>query len=174
MVERIEERLLGAADDAEIAALVNAAFGPEFGGRSHFQQRHHLRLVLREEGRIVAHAALLFRAIAVGGEVIDIAGLAEVATDPAFRGRGLASRVVEAAIAEARRSLAEFFLLFGSAKLYAAQGLVAVNNPLTWVDLGGGASGPVKQGAGEGLMVLELGDRGWDATAPVDLLGHKF
>ena len=42
--------------------------------------------------QIVAHMAIQFRAMRLGGRLITVAGLGDVATDPAHRGQGLAGR----------------------------------------------------------------------------------
>lgn len=172
-IERIPEWALTNEDETQIARLVACCFDTDFGGRSFFQTRHHLRLVHRE-GPIVAHMALQFRAMRLDGRLISVAGLAEVATDPDHRGKGLASGLLRAAIAEARVSPAEYLLLFGTAKLYQAAGFVTVHNPMTWLDLRGAVTGDIRHEAALELMVLPLRDRPWEPDAPLDLLGATF
>ncbi|RYG91496.1 GNAT family N-acetyltransferase [Loktanella sp. IMCC34160] len=177
-IDRIEELRLSAADDAEIAALLARAFGDsDFGGRSFHQQRHHLRLVLRDP-QIIGHMALIYRAIRLGDALVDIVGLAEVATDPDRRGEGIATRLLTAAIDEARGSGAQFFVLFGNRLIYAGHGFRRVANPYTYVTLYGARTGAVTrrdgQGADDDMMVLPLSDVPWDETAHIDMLGTKF
>ena len=148
-IERIPEWDLDAATDREIAALVGRCFPTDFGGRSFFLTRHHLRL-------------------------IDAACLAEVATDPDCRGQGIASRLLRAAIAEAEASPAEFMLLFGVANLYAAAGFRAMTNPMVWIDMLGAHTQEVRRDRFETLMVLPLRDSEWDGTATLDPLGSLF
>jgi predicted N-acetyltransferase YhbS len=157
-VETIPEVRLTPAQDAEIAALLARCFTTDFGGRSYFQQRHHLRLVARDPG-LVGHVALTLRAIRAGGVLTDIAGLAEVATDPAHRGKGIAATLLQAAIAEAKASPAQF---------------QSVHNPITWIDLTGARMGTVHSERAQSLMVLPLRDKEWDAIAPLDLMGNLF
>ncbi len=172
-IKTIPEMALTAADDAEIAGLLARSFTSDFGGRSFFKQRHHLRLVARDPD-LVGHMALTLRAIRIGGALTDIAGLAEVATDPAHRGKGIAARLLQAAIAEAKASQAQFLLLFGTAGLYAAAGFVPVQNPMTWIDLTGARMGAVEHERATFLMVLPLRDRPWDAEAHLDMIGTLF
>lgn len=173
-VDRIADWGLSAADEAQIADLLGRCFATDFGGRSFFQQRPHLRLVTRAEDRIVGHMALHFRAVRLGGRLTRVAGLADVATDPALRGHGIAGALLQEVIRDARLSNAEFLLLFGTARLYAGAGFEPVANPMTWVDLTGARQGPVCQGRAEALMVLPLRGRDWDAEAQLDLLGCMF
>lgn len=177
-IDRIEELRLSAGDEAEIAALLARAFGgSDFGGRSFHQQRHHLRLVLRDP-HVVGHMALTYRAIRMGDALVDIVGLAEVATDPDRRGEGIATRLLTAAIDEARGRRAQFFVLFGNRPIYAGHGFREVKNPFTYVELYEARTGDVvrREGAGDldDMMVLPLGDMDWDDTVHIDMLGTKF
>lgn len=172
-IERIPEWALTVADDRQIADLLARCFDTDFGGRSFFQTRQHLRLVHRQ-GPIVSHMALQFRAMRLGQRLITVAGLADVATDPGFRGQGLASGMLRAALAEAKASPAEFFLLFGTAKLYHAAGFKAVHNPMIWAEMQGAVTGTIHRAPAESLLVLPLREAGWDATATLDLLGNLF
>lgn len=172
-IETIAETRLTARQETEIAGLLARCFATDFGGRSFYQQRHHLRLLLRDPD-LVGHVAMTFRAIRIGDDLTDIAGLAEVATDPGHRGKGIARALVRAAIAEARSSLADHVLLFGDATLYAAAGFQAVRNPVTWIDLSGARMGAVHAGRAVSLMVLPLRDKDWDPQASIDLMGNLF
>ena len=173
IIERIPEWSLGPSDDSEIADLLARCFGTDFGGRSFFQTRHHLRLVHRR-GPIVAHMAVQFRAMRLGERLITIAGLADVATDPEMRGQGLASELLQSALQIAETSSADHVLLFGEAKLYSAVGFVAVQNPVIRVEMRGAATGAVLRGPSQGLMMLTLRNTEWDETATLDLLGNSF
>lgn len=162
LIEKIPEWHLSARDDAEIAALLARCFDTDFGGRSFFIQPHHLRLVIRQ-GPIIAHMALLLRRVQLGDLSITIAGLAEVATDAAHRGQGLAAQLLQAAIDEAKASSASYLLLFGTAKLYSVAGFRYVPNKI-----------PDLSSTKSTLMVLPLRDIPWPDTAPLDLKGPAF
>ena len=172
-IERIPEWALTEADDRQIADLLARCFKTDFGGRSFFDNRQHLRLVYRQS-RIVGHMALQFRAMRLGERSVTIAGLADVATDPEFRGQGIAGQLLQVAIAEASGSLAEFFLLFGTAGLYQAAGFRRVQNPTIWVDMRGSVTREIHRSPSEDLMVLPLRDTVWDGNATLDLLGNVF
>lgn len=173
-IDRIPEWALTPEDEAQIAGLLASAFSTDFGGRSYFQQRHHLRLVVRVKGRIIGHMGLLFRAVRLGGLLTDVAGLADVATDPAHRGQGIAQTLLQAAIAEARASQAVFFLLFGNANLYSGNEFRRQTNMLTYLEMRGAVTGSVKIEPAEELMVLPLRERPWPVGVPLDLLGSLF
>lgn len=173
-IERIEEMRLTPAIEAEIADLLVAAFGEDFGGRSFHKQRHHLRLIARDGTRMVSHMALCYRAIRLGGDLHDMVGLAEVSTAPDRRGEGIAACLLGRAIEEARESTAPFFALFGVAGLYAGHGFRTVHNPLRWVGMDDARTSRIFAREAEDLMILELRDVPWDEGVEVDLLGPLF
>ena len=172
-IERIPEWNLSANDDAEIASLLARCFSTNFGGRSFFLQRHHLRLVVRD-GPIVGHMALVLRAVELGSQMVSVAGLADVATDPGQRGKGIASGLLQAAIAEAKASPAAFLLLFGVAKLYPAAGFLKVANKVAHIATKGPRTARVISNGDNNLMMLELGKQRWLEGALLDLRGPVF
>ena len=173
-VERIEEMRLTAADEVQINALLLAAFDDSFGDRSFHQQRHHLRLVVREDGAVIGHMAICYRAIRLGPRLVTVAGLAEVAASPQHRGKGIAGAMLTAAIAEVAQTQAAFFILFGDRPIYAGRGFVAMPNATTYTAMSGAQTVFVAAATGSDLMVMPMGAEPWDTAAEVDLLGRKF
>lgn len=173
-IERIEEMRISDADETAIGVLLDAAFNTEFDGRSYYQQRHHVRFVIRDGADIIGHMALGLRAIRMGTELFQAAGLAEVATHPAHRGQGIATALMGAVIAEAKASPADVLLLFGDQPLYAAVGFMPVPNKTVSVSFHGVKTGPLETRQGDKLMMMQLRDNGWDDTADIDLVGHAF
>lgn len=173
-IERINEYALTPDQEAEIAALLDAAFGPEFNGRSYFYQRHHVRFLARANGRLVGHMALCYRDVRLGDEILPIWGLAEVATHPDQRGQGIASALLRDTITFVRSTPAQFYLLFGDAGLYAGNGFATYHNPMVYGRFDGGHTGETHRERANYLMVLPLTDRPWDGAASLDLLGFIF
>ena len=173
-IERIAEWHLAASDDARIATLLARCFATDFGGRSYFIQHHHLRLVVRDDSQIIGHMALGLRAVDLGARRVTIAGLAEVATDPAHRGKGIAAALLQSAIAEAKASPASFLLLFGVARVYAAAGFQGVSNHVAHIVTNGTRAGRVVSQGDDHLMALPLRDEAWPAGDLVDLRGPVF
>lgn len=171
----IPEHLLTKADDAAIARLLARCFTTDFGGRSYFQTRQSWRHVVRNGDAIIAHLAVQLRAVRLDNDLLTIAGIADVATDPDHRGQGHAATLLQAAIGVARRSPADFVLLFGTAQLYKAAGFRPIANPLTYLDLSGARTGSLRAAeVNEHLQVLPLTGGAWDESKPLDLLGGLF
>jgi predicted N-acetyltransferase YhbS len=172
-IEVIPEWRLSPADETAIADLLRRSFRTDFGGRSFFMQRHHLRILWREDA-VLGHMALTFRAVRLGDDLVDVAGLADVATDLGHRGKGMAAALLRRAIAEAQASPAAFLLLFGTARLYAAAGFRPAANPIVAFDLAGARSAGMLRSDDSALMVLSLRGKAWDDTQPLDLMGALF
>ena len=170
----IPEHLLTNKDEAQIVSLLARCFTTDFGGRSFFQTRHSWRHVLRQD-RIIAHLAVQLRAVRLGADLVTVAGIADVATDPDHRGKGHAAMLLRAAIGAARLSPAQHVLLFGTAQLYPASGFRPIANPLTYLDLTGARTNSLYRDRPEAhLQVLDLNDRRWDGAKSLDLLGGLF
>lgn len=173
-IDRLNEYELTPELDGDIADLLLDSFGPEFGGRSYCQQRHHVRFIARDNGVLLGHMALCYRDARLGDGVIPIWGLAEVATAAVARGKGVATQLLAAATAFTRTTPAVFFVLFGDRPIYAGNGFVPYRNSVTFVTMDGARTGSVETGVDNCLMVLPLTELAWDDTAPLDLLGCKF
>ncbi|MFT5065032.1 MAG: putative N-acetyltransferase YhbS [Yoonia sp.] len=173
-VERLEEMRLTADEEAQINALILAAFDDSFGDRSFHQQRHHVRLVVREANEIIGHMAICYRAIRLSSQLVTVAGLAEVAVSPSHRGKGIAGAMLTAAIAEVERTQAKFFILFGNRPIYAGRGFEVASNRVKYTDMTGANTVAISLTSDSDLMVMAMGDEPWNGALPVDLLGSKF
>ncbi|MDZ4657309.1 MAG: GNAT family N-acetyltransferase [Bythopirellula sp.] len=107
-VETLDARVLTIADARAIAELIVKVW-PKSGKSVEFREQQMLDLgrnfhgpdaqaprsmVIRESGRIIAHAAFVPRTIGTTSGDLTIAGLARVCSDPDFRGQGLGELVV--------------------------------------------------------------------------------
>ena len=70
----------------------------------HRWEDHERRLVIRDDGRLIACAGLIVAPVEVAGERFDVVGFGGVIVTRTRRGQGLARRVMEAAIAARGRA----------------------------------------------------------------------
>lgn len=96
--------------------------------------------IARAEGRIVSHVELLDMPVRYGDTILHVAAISGVATLPAWRGRGLASALMERAVAEmAARDMPLAILLTGSQTFYERFGWSDWPPPgciISWADAG--------------------------------------
>ncbi len=173
MIEVIPEYALTREDEAQVAQLLRASFPTDFGGRSFYQQRPHLRIVWRAP-EILGHIALFYRAIRVDGQLTDVTGLGDIATAPQARGQGIATALLDRALTIGRDSNAGFALLFGERTLYDRAGFRLAANVYTRVDMTGAHTGDVDRVQSRFLRVLSLKAAPWPERAELDLLGPLF
>jgi GNAT superfamily N-acetyltransferase len=112
--------------------LVNRVFRPDGGDMQReyplvFQPGNaaHLRVIDRE-GEIVAHVGVCVREALLLGIPLRVASIGAVCTDPAVRGQGLASRLMEDARGHALAHGADLMLISGGRGLYHRLGYVTV------------------------------------------------
>lgn len=172
-VEKIEELALTIDDDRQIADLLKRSFDTDFGDRSYFVQPHQRRYIIRD-ATIVGHIGISARLVRMGSRLITTLCVGDVATDPGFRGRGIASTLLNSVLNDAQSGMWNFVLLFGDAKLYAANGFQASQNPLRYVDTDGHETNEIVDQNGSELMFLQIGSVVWDGSSLVDILGFKF
>ncbi|MGH2851141.1 MAG: GNAT family N-acetyltransferase [Solirubrobacteraceae bacterium] len=94
------------------------------------KERH---VALRDDGRLVASAGLTSTQVSVGDRRFEVVGLGGVIIAAAWRGRGLARRVVEEALVRARASGLQFVMLFchpDRAGLYERLGFMTITSPV--------------------------------------------
>lgn len=173
-IEQIVEPDLQPRDEALINQLLEQAFADDYGGRSYYQQRPLCRFLIRQDGDVIGHLALMYRAVRLGGRLHTIMGIAEVAVAPVHQGKGIAKALVTAGVAQAQGSQATFAMLFGDHPLYTACGFRSYHNAVTYLDLSQAGSQKIVTAAPDGLMVLPLSDAIWNDSASLDLLGPLF
>lgn len=173
-IEVIPETALSNHDDAQIATLLGDCFETDFGNRSYFQQRPHVRLVHRANDGITGHIGLGFRDIRLGDALVPVIGICDVATAPTERGKGVASALLKEAITFSKTTQAAFIVLFGNRPLYAGHGFENKRQPIRFVRLNDAKSGTVENGHAQELMVMQILDIEWPDDADVDFVGHLF
>lgn len=144
---------LGAAGLAQLLDLFAAAW-PD-GDFSPDDAAHALggtHWLAEADGRIVGHAAVVERALDADGRRLRAGYVEAVATLPAWRGRGVASRLMEAAADHVRAMFEIGVLSTGIAGFYERLGWVAWLGP-TVVRVPGGPDLVARAGE-EGIMVL--------------------
>jgi predicted N-acetyltransferase YhbS len=140
-IETLDQRTMNEADARAIAELL-VAIWPKPGRTvetrteellTHWRDyagpeaQYPRSLLVRENGRVIAHAEATPRTIKVPGRELTVLALARVCTDPAARGRGLGQGLVKAvfdlvdnatysfALFQTRDSVRPFYEKFGAA-----------------------------------------------------------
>ena len=131
----------------------------------------HIIMILREERpeeqRVIGHLAAYRRAIAIGGESVEIGMIGSVAIAADRRGRGHCRALVQRAHARFRESALPFSILFAlEPPVYVSSGYRPMTNTTRFLEPDGAWKTLVYRGG----MYAELGDRLWP-NLPIDLRG---
>ncbi len=126
---------------------------------------------------LVGGMLLFERAVPFNGRTVRLGGIGGVATDPAWRGRGIAEATVRAAMAELRRRGAGVAYLCAvpdlGRRLYAKAGFAALGRPYTYRGRSGKQytdhDGWLTPLADPALCAAMLAD-----TEPLDLAGSNW
>lgn len=167
-IEIVKHEDLADADAATLAALMWELFGEaatEFEWM--FPEWH---IILRDGSVLASHVGLLERVVQVRGADVTVMGVGNVMTPPAYQGKGLASKGMDAAAALMRERGVPFGFLFCGehlVKYYDRLGWQLLNDPVTFHQ----SDGPHLWHAC--TMVLPVGDTKWP-RGPVDLGGPPF
>ena len=145
-----------AAELPEILDLLNRVFRPGPACQPTMQQEFPLLLapentnhlfIVRADGQVVSHVGVLRQDMVAGGIHLPVACVGSVATDPAHRGRGYASRLLDSATERARRDGCVLMAISGNLPLYTGRGALMIEPvrraalPAAWA-----ARGPVAPG----------------------------
>lgn len=172
MTELIETSRAGLAGslEAEVQVFLGEAFSDEAGQRDYYApyEPSEMILLLREEQQVIGHLVAYRRAIAIGGETVEVGMIGGVAIAAHHRRRGHARALVERTHARFRQRALPFSLLFAfEPSVYASSGYRPMANTTRFLD----DDGVWKIFVHRGGMYAELGDRNWP-NLPIDLRGR--
>jgi predicted N-acetyltransferase YhbS len=140
-LEVIDESLMPLALDSAIRELLCTCFPAD---KNVFQITRHWHgsapafSILHQQGdQVCGHIGVVVRTVRVDSREVIVAGVQNFAVHPAFRGSGLGSKLMNEAMAEARRRGIGFGLLFclpALEKYYCSMGWFTVGEPATMAD----------------------------------------
>jgi predicted acetyltransferase len=174
-LEYVREPDVSPALDRELIELISGCFNQPhnafFKERRYAQEMPLHRYLLRSAaGRLVAHAAVHEKVVAVAEADVRIGGIAEVCVHESARGRGHVRVLLE----QVHRGLAdrgvEFAFLFGDSAIYASSGYRPIPAAIRRFNP---ATQSVEVAPNPSALVRPLGDRAWP-EGPVDLRGPLF
>lgn len=124
-------RSLRPEEFASLCELVNTVFRSGVAGRMEAQypllfdtNNHEHLLVMTDRGRVVSHVGTLTRNLSILGRTVQSISIGAVATYEAYRGQGLATRLMETAIRKGKDEGSILMLISGGRGLYRRLGSV--------------------------------------------------
>lgn len=172
-VEHMPDSSVTAQDDQRLRDLLCLCYtGPQdhvFKQRRYFDQPPQERWIIRDGDRIIAHNALHVKKVHAGGQTWKVAGVAEMAVHPDYRGKGLALAVLRAGDQWAKAQGLDAVLVPGGSTMYEKNGYVSLRRPLIITP----HNSSIEKTETWDLRVLLFKDKSWP-EGPVDLKGPLF
>ncbi len=163
----------------QVAELLEACF-PDGGhnGRTYFKQMPHYRLLLRQGDVLIGHIALDYRVMALGGKPLKVMGLIDVAVLPAHQGKGLGTQMLKQVddLMEPYLDNIDFmYLVSEKHKFYENCGYQLIKQQVKWLAIDQHVNYGIKdEYIDDCIMIKPNGDKIWDETVTLDLLGYWY
>ncbi len=161
---------------SQLRVLLNTCFQDIFEGRSYFKQLPHVRLLAMDGESVVGQVGIDVRVVNVGGTIVSILGLIDLAVHPESRGNGIGTQLLSEAERIGRACEREFLVLMADRHdLYLKQGYCRVQPALTkWLAIENRQSVELMdKDLSDCFMVKPLAGRKWPAGM-IDMLGYLF
>jgi predicted N-acetyltransferase YhbS len=161
---------------SQLRLLLDECFPDTFEGRTYFKQLPHLRLLAMDGGAVIGQVGIDARVINVGGAIVPIFGLIDLAVHPARRGKRVGTLLLGESERIARFYEREFLVLMADRHdLYLKEGYRRVQPALTkWLAIEDRQSVELTiQDLSNCFMAKPLTEKRWPAGM-IDMLGYLF
>ena len=161
---------------SQLRLLLDECFPDTFEGRTYFKQLPHMRLLALDGDSVVGQVGIDGRVVNVGGAIVSIFGLIDMAVHPARRGKHVGTLLLAEAERIARACEREFLVLMADRhELYLKEGYRRVQPAITkWLAIENRHSVELTvQDLSECFMVKPLTERTWP-VGMIDMLGYLF
>jgi GNAT superfamily N-acetyltransferase len=161
---------------SQLQILLDQCFPDIFERRTYFKQLPHVRLVAMDEGSVVGQVGIDGRIVNVGGTIVSIFGIIDLAVRPEMRGKRIGTQLLAEAERIARAGEREFLVAMADRHdLYLKEGYVRVQPALTkWLAVEDRQSVELMTRDLSGcFMVKPLAEKSWPAGT-IDMLGYLF
>jgi len=174
-IETKTDAQLSKKERTEILNLLNASFDNIFPNRIFFKQIPHKRILVKKNDTIVGQVGIDYRAMNLGGRLIDVVGIIDLCVAEEYQGKGIGSKLLQT-VENQFKERADFILLFADEhKVYLNNGFKLANNKVTWLGIDGGKTiGILSKNMGDCLMYKSI-KKGVEWTEDdLDMMGYLY
>ncbi len=174
-LQRIEEFKVSVAQKKAISQLLAECFPGYPKDRTYYKQLPNFRFLAYEEGKLIGHLAVDHRMIAIDQQPFSIFGVVDICIAPKFRGKQLATTLLDQLEKLGQAHQIDFVLLTASDhQIYLKNGYQLHSNTCRWLFMSDHQTLGVKnQHLTDTILVKTLGKKVWSGEM-VDFLGPIF
>jgi GNAT superfamily N-acetyltransferase len=172
---KIDESDIDAQLEKSILGLLIESFPALYPqDRIYYKQMPHFRYLVYDEKVLVAHVGLDYRIMNLNGIAIKVLGIIDLCVKKEYRGKNVASDLLNEVDAFSRMHNIDFLLLFADIDgLYHKNGFVGVKNVCKWLKIDEHRTLGVGEEVVEELMIKKTGSKDWQ-DGVLDMLGYLY
>jgi len=142
--------------------------------RMYYKQMPHFRYLAYDEETLIAQVGLDYRAMNLNGSAIKVLGIIVLCVKKEYRGKNLASILLNKIDDFAKLHNVDFLLLFADTEtVYLRNGFIRTKNICKWLKINEYETLGIGEEAIEELMVKKIGQKEWE-DGYLDLLGYLY
>jgi len=166
---------LSQKEHTQILSLLNASFDNIFPNRIFFKQIPHERILVKENDTVVGQVGIDYRAMNLGGRLVDVVGIIDLCVADAHRGKGIGTQLLQS-VDNQYKAKADFILLFADEhKVYLNNGFQLANNKVTWLGIDEGKTiGVISKNMGDCLMYKPIKQGATWTEDDLDMMGYLY
>ena len=175
-LEFIDEFRITPLQEQQIRQILNVSFpNDDFTqSRTYLKQLPQRRLFAWSDNELIGHMGVEHRVIGLSTGPATIFGVIDLCIDSKYRGRGVASTMLNRLEQLGRENNVDFLVLFADdARLYLRNGFRHPGNRLRWLKIDEHETIGIGEEVVDALMVKEIAHHPWP-NGLVDFLGYLF
>lgn len=142
--------------------------------RIYYKQIPHFRYLAYDEETLIAQVGLDYRIMNLNGSNIKVLGIIDLCVKEQYRGKNIASVLLNKVEEFARIHNLDFLLLFADREtVYQRNGFVHANNICKWLKINEHKTLGVGEEEIDELMIKKVGHKDWE-DGYLDMLGYLY
>jgi GNAT superfamily N-acetyltransferase len=165
--------------DAELEKSIQELLTESFPGiypedRIYYKQMPHFRYLAYDQETLIAQVGLDYRVMNLNGRFIKVLGIIDLCVKRDYRGKNIASELLNKIDEFGRVHRIDFLLLFADInKVYLNNGFVKAKNTCKWLKIDEHKTLGIGEEEIDELMIKKMGPKDWE-EGHLDMLGYLY
>ena len=161
--------------EKSLQSLLNESFPDVYPkDRIYFKQLPHFRYLAYDKETLIANVGLDYRVMNLNGSSIKVLGIIDLCVKKEYRGKNIASMLLNEIDEFSRIHHIDFLLLFADIEtVYVRNGFINAKNICKWLKINEYQTLGIGEEEVEGLMIKKIGYKDWE-DGYLDMLGYLY